>query len=81
MQQQPRNLYACMAACLLAFGLACHVVAADNCPSNRAPLRPQPYKRLPLGSVQAKSWLKHQLELQRYGRTPIPDDAEYFPRD
>ena len=35
---------------------------------NRAPLRPSPLIRLPLGAVTARGWLQHQLERMRDGQ-------------
>ena len=63
------KLCVCLAVCILWLGNVRAVSAATPDPSNRVPLRAQPYKRLPMGSVQAKTWLLNQLLLQKEGLT------------
>ena len=46
--------------------------------SNRAPLRPNPYLELPLGSIQPEGWLKEMLLRQKEGATGHLD--EWYPR-
>jgi len=37
--------------------------------NNRAPLRPNPLLKLPIGAITPKGWLGHQLELEAQGLT------------
>jgi len=37
--------------------------------NNRAPLRPNPLLKLPIGAITPKGWLRHQLELEAQGLT------------
>ena len=37
--------------------------------SNRAPLRPNPLVKLPIGSITPRRWLRHQLETEARGMT------------
>jgi len=60
---------ACLTACLLFLAWSPRAASAGPYAPNRPPLKPQPYLRLPMGSVRATRWLKHQLELQRDGLT------------
>lgn len=41
---------------------------------NRAPLSPQPYYPLPVGSIRPEGWLKRQLEIQAAGLTGFLGD-------
>lgn len=69
MRQSVKNAGARLAACVICFGFVLNPAKAAQYTASRAPLLPQPYLRLPPGSVKAKGWLKTQLELQRDGLT------------
>ena len=36
-------------------------------PSNRAPLQPAPFAKLPIGSITPRGWVRHMLEMERDG--------------
>jgi hypothetical protein len=61
--------FACLMICAAWLIATVARAAAESPSSNRAPLQSQPYQRLPMGSVQARSWLKQQLLLQKEGLT------------
>jgi DUF1680 family protein len=46
--------------------------------ANRAPLQPAPLIRLPLGSVNADGWLKHQLDLMADGQVGRLEELSDF---
>src|SRR5579884_2206314 len=63
---------------LLALSLAAALAAADLKPlANRAPLQPNAFNPLPLGSVHPRGWLLHQLRIQADGLTGHLD--EFWP--
>ena len=49
---------------------------------NKAPLQPAVFMKLPVGSIQAKGWLKHQLDLQVNGLNGrMPEVSDYLVYD
>src|SRR4051812_22498996 len=46
---------------------------------NRPPLRPEPFSKLPPGSVRPKGWLRRQLDLQLEGLNGrMPEVSDYL---
>ena len=48
--------------------------------SNRAPLEPSPFCKLPIGAITPRGWLRHMLELEADGMSGHLDEVSLFCR-